>query len=147
MIREAKVIGRWPPYGASSGLHLLVEWYRCGAPRVFIEDAAQLRGLCLSAAEGAELPIVDLLFCQCAPEGVVGMLLLGESHLAMHTWPDERSISLDVFVGRHVRNNRAKAHAVYSFLKERLMPGKEDFLQVNRGGLVDGVPPPHRPAG
>ena len=68
------------------------------------------------------------------------MMLLGESHLAIHAWPDERTVSLDVFVGRHAPNNRAKARAVYSFLKERLMPRKENLLQVNRGGLADEWP-------
>jgi S-adenosylmethionine decarboxylase len=147
MIRECKVIGLWPQYGASSGLHLLVEWYGCGARRMLIEDADPLRLLCLAATEGAELPIVDLLFRQRAPEGVVGMMLLGESHLAIHTRPEDRSVSLDVFVGSRARNGRAKAHAVYSFLKERLAPRKEDFLQVNRGGLAERGSPSRRPAG
>ena len=57
MTREGKVIGLWPQYGASSGLHLLVEWYGCSASRALIEDVSQLRRLCLLAAEGAELPI------------------------------------------------------------------------------------------
>jgi S-adenosylmethionine decarboxylase len=147
MIQEGKVIGLWPQYGASSGLHLLVEWYGCGVCRMLIEDADLLRRLCLSATEGAELPIVDLLFRQRAPEGVIGMMLLGESHLAIHTRPEDRSVSLDVFVGSRARNNRAKAHAVYSFLKERLVPSKEDFLQVNRGGLANRRSPSHRSAG
>lgn len=147
MTREGKVIGLWPRYGASSGFHLLVEWYGCCASRALIEDASQLRRLCWLAAEGAGLPIVDLLFCQRTPGVVVGMMLLGESHLAIHAWPDVRSVSLDVFVGRYARNNRAKARAVYSFLKERLMPGKENLLQVNRGGLADESPSTHRPAG
>ena len=54
MTREGKVIGLWPQYGASSGLHLLVEWYGCSASRALIEDVSQLRRLCLLAAEGAD---------------------------------------------------------------------------------------------
>ena len=147
MLREGNVIGLWPQCGASGGVHLLAEWYGCGVPRALIEDAARLRRLCLSAAQGADLPVVDQLFCQRAPAGVNGMMLLGESHLAIHTWPDVRCVSLDVFVGRPYRNPRARAHAVHAFLKEGLMPSKENLLQVNRGGFPGEAPPPCRTAG
>lgn len=142
MIRESKVVERWPMDGAGSGLSLLGEWYGCGVRRALLEDAAHLRRLCLFAAESAGLRIMAHLFHQLSPSGVAGTILLAESHLAIHTWPDERSATLDVFVGTRSRNNRAKARAIYSFLRDGLMPDKENFLQVARGGIaIAGLAP------
>jgi S-adenosylmethionine/arginine decarboxylase-like enzyme len=58
--------------------------------------------------------------------------------LVIHTWPDDRSVTLDVFVSMHTRDSRMKARAVYSFLRDGLKPDKENLLQVNRGGPADG---------
>jgi hypothetical protein len=50
-------------------------------------------------------------------------------------------VTLDVFVGLHARNNRAKARAVYVRLKDGFKPDKENLLQVNRGGASGGATP------
>ena len=142
MSRESEVIELWPKQGSSSGLHLLGEWYGCSARGALLEDATHLQRLCRFAAEGAGLRVVADHFHQCAPTGVTGTILLAESHLVIHTWPNDRSVTLDVFVSMHTRNNRTKARAVYSFLRDGLKPDKENFLQVNRGGPVDEVPAP-----
>jgi S-adenosylmethionine decarboxylase len=146
MIQESKVIGLWPQRGASSGFQLLIEWYGCGARRALVEDHAQLRRLCLRAVEAAGMPIVDHLFCPRTPAGVVGTLLLADSHLAIHTWPDEQSVFLDVFVGSPGRDHRPRAHAIYSLLKEELMPNRENVLRVNRYRLVHTVAKTREPA-
>ena len=139
MNREGEVIELWPQGGASSGLHLLGEWYGCSARRSLLENAIQLQSLCRTAAQGAGLKVVADHFHQCTPAGVTGTILLNESHLVIHTWPSDRSVTLDIFVSIHTTNSRSKARAVYSFLKDGLKPEKENFLQVNRGGHVDEV--------
>jgi len=140
--RESKVIELWPKEERSCGLHLLGEWYGCGAQRALLEDPTHLNQLCRVAAEGAGLHVVSDHFHRCKPAGVTGTLLLDESHLVIHTHPLDQSVTLDVFVSGHTPNNRVKARAVYSFLKEGLQPEKENYVQINRGGIVD-TPPEH----
>ena len=142
MNRESEIIELWPKSGTSSGLHLLGEWYGCSARRALLDDATYLQRLCRFAAEGAGLKVVADHFHRCAPSGVTGTILLNESHLVIHTWPVDRSVTLDIFIGMHTRNSRMKARAVYSFLKDDLKPEKENFLQVNRGGLDEKVSEP-----
>src|SRR5207253_3032815 len=103
MNRESKVIELWPKPETGSGLHLLGEWYGCGARRALLEDASHLGRLCRFAAEGAGLRVVAEHFHQCTPAGVTGTILLDESHLVIHTWPADKSVTLDVFVSRHTR--------------------------------------------
>jgi len=143
MRRESKVVELWPKQGANSGLHLLVEWFGCAASTL-MEDCGPLRRLCLVAAETAGLPILAELFHPREPSGVIGVLVLPDSHVTIHTWPGERTVTLDVFVGLHARNNRAKARAVYVRLKDGFRPDKENLLQVNRGGASGGAEP-HAP--
>jgi S-adenosylmethionine decarboxylase len=145
MRRESKVVELWPKQGTNSGLHLLVEWYGCAGSARLLEDSAPLRRLCLIAAETAGLPIVAELFHRRDPAGVVGVILLPDSHLTIHTSPQEHTVTLDVFVGMQARNNRAKARAVYGLLKDGFKPDKENLLQINRGSAAGaGAPHAHR---
>lgn len=147
MRRESKVVELWPNQGTNGGLHLLVEWYGCAGSATLLEDSGPLRRLCLVAAETAGLPILAELFHRDDPSGVTGVILLPDSHLTIHTSPSEGTVTLDVFVGVHARNSRAKARAVYGWLKDGFKPGKENLLQVNRGaaGSPGAMRAPHRP--
>ena len=82
---ESKVIEAWPKLGATGGLQLLGEWYGCRARPALLEDAAQLRRLCLVAAQEFGLTIVGHVFRQSAPGAVSGVILMSGSHLAIHT--------------------------------------------------------------
>ena len=144
MRHESKVVELWPTQGSNGGLHLLVEWYGCAGSATLLEDSTLLRRLCLVAAETAGVPILAEIFHRRDPSGVVGVVLLQDSHLTIHTWPREGTVTLDVFIGMRARNNRAKARAVYGRLKDGFKPDKENLLQVNRGGAT-GVSSTHVP--
>jgi len=144
MKREIKAIEQWSPVENIGGLHLLAEWYGCSGPTLLLEDAAKLRRICRSASQEAGLTIVGDRFHQLSPPlGVMGTILLAESHLAIHTWPQSRFATLDVFVCNHTRDNRAKAHALYGALRHSLAPDNENFLQVKRGEVLELVLRPH----
>jgi S-adenosylmethionine decarboxylase proenzyme len=140
---ESKVIELRPGIDAGSGIHLLGEWYGCGGHRELLDNSAQLSRLCLAAAKEAGMTVVGQLFHEFGQQGVTGTVLLTESHLTIHTRPDERSVMLDVYISRRTRGNRVKAHAVYMFLRGQLLPGKENLLQVNRGSVAETVHAPH----
>ena len=66
-----------------------------------MRDATALAVLCERLAGEAGLSVVGRQFHAFVPHGdagVTGMLLLAESHLAVHTWPELRAVTLDVFV-------------------------------------------------
>ena len=139
MKRESKVVDLRPDTNAGNGIHLLGEWYGCVGHHDLLEDSGKLCRLCLYAAKEAGLNVVGQHFHDFGLTGVIGTVVLEDSHLAIHTRPDERSVMLDVYISRHTPGNRAKAHAFYMFLRDGLLPGKENLLQINRGGLVDAV--------
>jgi S-adenosylmethionine/arginine decarboxylase-like enzyme len=145
MRRESNVVELWPKQGTNGGLHLLVEWYGCAGSATLLVDSAPLRRLCLVAAECAGLPILAELFHRRDPSGLIGVIVLPDSHVTIHTWPREGTVTLDVFVGLHARNNRAKARAVSGRLRDAFKPDKENLLQVSRGGATGAAvaPAPH----
>src|SRR6201984_3007766 len=79
------------------GIHLLGEWYGCPAGTPVFTRAEALRGACLKAVEDAGLTVVGDRFFQFTPQGVTGTVLLAESHLAIHTWPEHGFVTIDVY--------------------------------------------------
>ena len=70
------------------GIHLLGEWYDCPADTPEFTQAGPLRSLCIDAARDSGLTVVGDSFYQFEPQGVTGTVLLAESHIAIHTWPE-----------------------------------------------------------
>ncbi len=55
--------------------------------------------------------------------GATGAVVLAESHLAIHTWPERDAATLDVYVCNFTSDNTGKAEAVYETLVKALKPG------------------------
>jgi S-adenosylmethionine decarboxylase proenzyme len=119
------------------GIHLLGEWYDCPADTPELTRAAPLRALCVEAAERAGLTVVGDRFFQFEPQGVTGTVLLAESHLAIHTWPEAGFVTVDVYVCNYKTENTAKAERLFESLEAALKPARKRFQAIRRGGLDD----------
>lgn len=118
---------------AGQGTHLLCEWYGCDFSAPSLNQASTLRMLCMNAAIDSGLNIVGDVFHQFEPQGVTGTVLLAESHLAIHTWPEEGFVTVDVYVCNYMEDNTQKALNLYGALKAHFRPAQESFLQAPRG--------------
>ncbi len=76
-------------------MHVLVDLDGC--PKDRLADAALVRDALRAAALAAGATIVGEASHQFVPHGVSAVVLVGESHLSAHTWPDEGVACLDVF--------------------------------------------------
>jgi S-adenosylmethionine decarboxylase proenzyme len=119
------------------GIHLLGEWYECLAHAPQFTRAEVLRALCLECARGAGLTIVGDAFHQFQPQGVTGTVLLAESHLAIHTWPERGFATVDVYVCNLATDNTDKAERLFRALEAVLKPGRAKYQSIHRGS-VDG---------
>lgn len=117
----------------ANGTHLLAEWYDCDFSLAGLTDAASLRETCLVATRHSGLHAVGDVFHQFEPQGVTGTVLLAESHLAIHTWPESGFVTLDVYVCNYMQDNTRKAFNLYSALKDHFKPRRENFSEVRRG--------------
>lgn len=115
------------------GVHLLGEWYGCNFAAIALNDAKTLRTVCLSVARASGLQVVGDAFHQFDPQGVTGTVLLAESHLAIHTWPETGFVTIDVYVCNHLLDNSDKALNLYAALRAYFKPAHENFSQIARG--------------
>ncbi len=120
------------------GLHLTADLYRCDCDDALMIDAEALAGLCREATLAAGLTIVGEKWhvfpdYQGQPGGVTGTLLLAESHLAVHTWPERRGVTLDVYVCNFEADNSAKAERLMGALEQAFRAGQSQRERIMRG--------------
>ena len=124
------------------GLHLTADLRGCAASRPVMTSPAVLRTTCLAAVAAAGLTPVGELFHRfdpaaaggaAAPSGITGVVLLAESHLAVHTWPELEATTLDVYVCNLGGDNSAKAEALLATLIDAFHPASVERHAVERG--------------
>src|ERR1700746_1350847 len=119
------------------GIHLLGEWYGCAAAMPEMTRAEPLRALCLRLSEASGMTIVGDRFFQFKPQGVTGTVLLAESHLAIHTWPEAGFVTVDVYVCNYTTDNSDTADRVCRGFQAALEPQRTRFQAIRRGGKDD----------
>jgi S-adenosylmethionine decarboxylase proenzyme len=118
------------------GLHLCADLRGCPAELPLMRSTEALRQLCIDAVREAGLQAVADCFhaFQPAGSGITGVVLLAESHLAIHTWPEQGAVTLDVYVCNFGADNRAKAQALLAQLQVAFAPAQATVQAVERGG-------------
>jgi len=120
------------------GLHLTADLRGCDPRQPAMTDPPALRALCLAAVRAAGLDAVGELFHRFAPPGgVTGVVLLAESHLAVHTWPEMDAVTLDVYVCNFGGDNSARAEALLAALVEAFAPRRIERHALRRGAVSE----------
>jgi S-adenosylmethionine decarboxylase len=118
------------------GLHLTADLRGCDVKLPAMSDPAALRALCLAAVTQSDLAAVGELFHRFpSPGGVTGVVLLAESHLAVHTWPELESVTLDVYVCNYGNDNSHRAHALLGLLICAFGPSSVEQQTLHRGRM------------
>src|SRR3954468_10786732 len=76
---------------------------------------------------------MDPTFHQFEGSGFTGTVVLAESHLAIHTWPERQGLTLDVYVCNYSADNSGKARRLCEQLGEYFQPGEVAKHEVGRG--------------
>lgn len=93
------------------GFHLLLELYDCPFDR--LNDRAVVEAVVREAAVDAGVTIVESAFHEFSPHGVSGVLVIAESHISIHTWPEKGYAAVDLFTcGERPVLERAAANLV-----------------------------------
>ncbi|MGI6307785.1 MAG: adenosylmethionine decarboxylase [Dethiobacteria bacterium] len=77
------------------GRHVLAEFYGC-SPDI-LNDTVRIEQIMVNAALEAGAEIREVVFHEFTPQGVSGVVVISESHLAIHTWPELGYAAVDVF--------------------------------------------------
>lgn len=127
------------------GLHLTADLYQCACASELMLSADDIAALCRSRTQDAGLTLVDERWVkfpewQGQPGGVTGTILLAESHLAIHTWPETGNVTIDVYVCNFSVDNSGKAQALMDAIVQVYQPKHAVRQQLWRGDIAtDGV--------
>ena len=109
------------------GRHLLLELFDC-APDA-IDNLEAVKGALVEAAKRAHATIVDVVFHEFNPFGISGVVVIAESHLSIHTWPEYRYAAVDIFSCGDV----LKPEVAARYLVEQFAAERTSVVEMQRG--------------
>jgi S-adenosylmethionine decarboxylase len=115
------------------GLHLTADLYQCRCDEQWLTDARQLGEWSRQAAEAVGLAVEGELFQVDASGGATAALLLAGSHVCLHTWPQERGVTVDVCLAHAQDDFSAKARGLMFALVQRFQPEWTEQRSLDRG--------------
>ena len=114
----------------SLGTHLIVELYACDKKILSAVDKVQ--AAMIAAASAAKATVIDSIFHHFKPYGVSGVIVIAESHFAIHTWPEHGYASVDLFTcGTGTRPWEA-----FKRLKKDFKASHFSVMKLERGLMV-----------
>jgi S-adenosylmethionine decarboxylase proenzyme len=100
------------------GSQVVLDLYDCETDH--LDDLEWVRATLESAARVAGATIVEVVFHRFSPWGISGVIVIAESHLAIHIWPEHRYAAIDVFTcGKSVQTELASAFLARAFCSRR----------------------------
>ena len=109
------------------GKHLLLELNDCD-PKL-LNDISFIREVMLAAANESGATVLGESFHQFSPQGVSGVIIIAESHLSVHTWPEHGYAGADIFTC----GTRVKPEKAAEVIVDRLKPRTHSMILMNRG--------------
>ena len=118
----------------SLGQQLIVELYGCD--RTLLDDPSRLEQILTESIRRSGGTIIRPCYHQFSPHGVTGVVVIAESHVSIHTWPEFGYCALDVFTcGTQVQTDQ-----IFEYVRSELQAQETSVMEVKRGTLVL---PPH----
>jgi len=113
------------------GKHILAEYFECEC--TFLDSEPAIRSLMLEAASRSGATVVGDIFHHFSPQGVTGVVVVAESHLAIHTWPEFGYASVDLFTC----GTRVNPWIGFEYIKEKLQSKRWASKEIARGDLEE----------
>jgi len=111
------------------GRHVLVEFFGCSSE--ILNEVSTIEKAMLQAAEDADATIINSTFHHFSPYGVSGVVVIQESHLAIHTWPEFQYAAIDIFTCGDIIN----PWVAYDYLKTAFEAKQGSSVELRRGQI------------
>ena len=109
------------------GWHLILELYECDAAR--LDDLSAIQEYLMRATRDSGATILDQRFHKFSPQGVSGVIVIAESHVSIHTWPEHGYAAVDYFSCSPEMNSESLTASLQQFLAS----GKVKAQTIERG--------------
>ena len=109
------------------GRHILAEYYGCDLD--ILNDLELLENYMREAVIESGATIIDSIFHQFNPHGISGVIVIAESHMALHTWPEYGYAAIDFFTC----GDRVNPFKAFDYMNKRMKPKKCSSKELMRG--------------
>lgn len=110
------------------GKHAIIDINDC---KVDIDDLEIIKKILLDSAKEANLNVVDIVFHEFEPIGISGVVVLAESHIAVHTWPEYNFVAADAFTC----GTKMDPKVVLEIIAKKLNSNNYKIKDFNRGEI------------
>ncbi len=111
------------------GKQHVVELYGCD--KNIIDDMKHVEAIMIESAHRGNATVVAHAFHKFSPQGVSGAVVLAESHIAMHSWPEYNYCAVDIFTCGDQANN----DVILKYLKESFRATSYHVVELERKAL------------
>lgn len=125
-----------PKFGGS--IDLAWDFYTCATGEMLMSPQAKER--LIAAIREAGFTYVDSCFYSFGPDqGYSFVSIIGESHVAIHTWPERAAVEITVHYCNYTKNNDALAERLSTLLRGLFAPGDVDTYEKRVRCLKEAV--------
>ena len=113
------------------GKQIVLDLYGC--PADLLSDPRSVEAVLLDAADAMRATIVTSTFHHFSPLGVSGVVVIQESHLAIHTWPEHGYCAVDIFTCGDI-----DLQAGVALVAKRFQAQRQELRELLRGDTHAG---------
>lgn len=114
------------------GRQILVEFYQCD--ETVLKDVKQIETYMVEACKRAQATVITSTFHEFSPFGVSGVVVIAESHVAIHTWPEFGYAAVDIFTC----GETIEPWILYRYLEEKFASQHASNMELKRGLFETG---------
>ncbi len=101
-----------------------------------LNDVKRVEDIMVAAAKLAKATIVGTHFHQFSPFGISGVVVIAESHVAIHTWPEHGYAAVDIFTCGETLSPEVAAQ----YLVQKFQSRQPSLMELKRGLIPDYKP-------
>lgn len=109
------------------GIHLIADFWHGEN----IEDPKKIKEILLGAVKASNNTLLKIATHKFQPQGITGFVLLAESHIAIHSWPEFNYMAIDIYTC----GDKASPDKALEYLRKELKPKKLKVRKIKRGIL------------
>lgn len=131
MLQKTKRSTLWIPQKRKqkyAGIHLIAEFW----DGKDIKSSKELKKILITAAKKAKNTPLKVSVNKFLPQGITGVILLAESHIALHSWPEMNYLAIDIFTC----GCKGMPRRALEYFKREFRPTRVEIKEITRGKIT-----------
>jgi S-adenosylmethionine decarboxylase len=113
--------------------HIILDLYKCDFSS--LDSPEKIKEILIQAVKEANTTLIDVKVHKFSPYGVSGFALISESHISIHTWPENEYAGVDIYTC----GTKALPEKAVEFIIKKLKCKKPSILKIERGSYAEGI--------